>query len=74
MNDKLKFKLMKADPEFVRKLRLTALKRAIKFPEEKIGVDLTDRELTRMMKNTTNFEESLKELETLPRKRIGEWN
>ena len=72
MNDKLRFKLMKADEEFVKKIRKVIPNRIRNYPNENVR-ELTDRELTRMMKNTMGFEESLKELETLPRRKINEW-
>ena len=53
--------------DFLKKVRSTIPKRLIKFPNE-TARELSDRELTRMLKNTVGFEQSLKEIETTPRR------
>ena len=58
---------MRVDLDFLKKIRSTIPKRLTRFPEENIK-ELSDRELTRMLKNTQGFEQSLKEIEGLPRK------
>lgn len=74
MNRKLIDKEIRADPDFVNNLRATIPKRVLNFPQENIKRDFPDRELTRMLKNTRGFKESLKEMETLPRKISKKWS
>ncbi len=66
-NRELMDKTMRADTKFIERIRSTIPNRMRNFPEENVKT-LSDRELTRMMTNTVGFEESLKELETLPRR------
>ena len=66
-NKNLTIKQIRVDDDFVKKLRSTIPNRLVNFPDENIQ-QLTDRELTRMMKNTEGFQNGLKELETLPRR------
>ena len=63
----MKGKIIRVDKDFAEKMRKTIGNRARNFPKEDTR-ELTDRELTRMIKNTKGFEESLKDLETLPRR------
>ncbi len=60
--------LMRVDKDLKQQLRKVIPKRIRNFPEENPR-ELTDRELTRMLKNTSSFPASLKELEKLPRRK-----
>ena len=66
-NINLKHKLINSDADFIKRLRQIIPKRGNNFPEENLR-ELSDRELTRMLKNTTGFQQSLNELESKPRK------
>ncbi|KKM06194.1 hypothetical protein LCGC14_1746440 [marine sediment metagenome] len=66
-NNNFRARKMRVDLDFLKKIRSTIPKRLTRFPEENIK-ELSDRELTRMLKNTQGFEQSLKEIEGLPRK------
>jgi len=61
-------KLMRADKDFISLSRSTVTRRIKNFPKENPR-ELTDREITRMMKNAPSFPNVLKEMEVLPRKR-----
>ncbi len=58
-------KKIRVDIEFVKELRMAKKRRAVNFPDEDI---LSDREITRMLKNTAGFEKSTEELIKSPRK------
>ena len=59
-------KKIRTDKDFIFGLRGIIPKRLNNFPEESPR-ELSDRELTRMLKNTEGFEKALEEMATLPR-------
>jgi len=61
----MKERTFKVDEDFIKKLREVRPRRMDKYPED-YG-KLSDKELTRMLKNTEGFEKSIRELETKPR-------
>jgi len=57
----------RVDKEFLKRLRKIISSRTQNFPNENIR-ELSDRELTRMLRNTDGFQKSLEELKIKPRK------